>query len=229
MGHARRRTGAVDDLPHLLARRAQRRRSAARWSWCTAPIATPITTSARRWRRRSSPARSRTRSSSRRALTRLQRQARGERSQLELQRRQLALRRHGRHQPGPVVVRLHGRDPAEARQQEASSRTCRRSSSPDTRPAASSSRATRWRTGFTTRSASPITYVVANPSSYAWPSADAAAAGGRCGAGQRRKAAWETEKLHTKFTYGPFDAAKCPNYDRWPAGLENRTAATRRR
>jgi len=68
----------------------------------------------------------------------------------------------------------------------------------------------------------PVTYVVANPSSYAWPDAsrplpvdDAAA--------ENAKGAWETEKPHTKFSYGTFDASACPNYDRWPAGLQNRT------
>src|SRR3954462_4787251 len=49
----------------------------------------------------------------------------------------------------------------------------------------------------------PVTYVVANPSSYAWPDAtrplpvdDAAAAAA--------KGAWETEDVHSKFSYGPF-------------------------
>ena len=50
----------------------------------------------------------------------------------------------------------------------------------------------------------PITYVVANPSSYAWldatrPNADAS--------------------MFTAFA----GADKCPNYDRWPYGMENRT------
>lgn len=69
----------------------------------------------------------------------------------------------------------------------------------------------------------PITYVVANPSSYAWPSStrplpvdDAAP--------ENAKGAWETDKPHTRFSYGPFDAAACQNYDRWPAGFQNRTA-----
>ena len=31
------------------------------------------------------------------------------------------------------------------------------------------------------------------------------------------------EKVHTAFTYGPFDATKAPDFNRWPAGLENRT------
>jgi len=69
----------------------------------------------------------------------------------------------------------------------------------------------------------PVTYVVANPSSYAWPdatrptmTADAAP--------DAAKGAWESEKVHADFTYGPFDASKCPRYDQWPAGLENRTS-----
>lgn len=68
-----------------------------------------------------------------------------------------------------------------------------------------------------------MSYVVANPSSYAWPAAtrplpvddavpDAAVKG------------WQTEDVHTKFTFGPFDAATCANYNRWPAGFDNRTA-----
>lgn len=68
----------------------------------------------------------------------------------------------------------------------------------------------------------PVTYVVANPSSYAWPDAtrpqavdDAAAAAA--------KGAWETEDVHTKFSYGAFDASACANYNRWPAGLTERT------
>jgi len=70
----------------------------------------------------------------------------------------------------------------------------------------------------------PMSYVVANPSSYAWPSAtrplpvdDAAP--------DNAKGAWETDKPHTKFSYGPFEGSgACPNYDRWPAGFQNRTA-----
>ena len=43
----------------------------------------------------------------------------------------------------------------------------------------------------------PVTYVVANPSSYAYPD-----------------------------TTRPADASKCPSYDRWPYGLENRAGYT---
>jgi pimeloyl-ACP methyl ester carboxylesterase len=68
----------------------------------------------------------------------------------------------------------------------------------------------------------PVTYVVANPSSYAWPDAsrprpldDATP--------EHAKDGWETETPHTKFSYGAFDASGCANYNRWPAGLESRT------
>ena len=68
-----------------------------------------------------------------------------------------------------------------------------------------------------------VSYVVANPSSYAWPAStrplpidDAAP--------DNAKGAWETDKPHTKFSYGPFDGSACQNYDRWPAGLQTRTS-----
>lgn len=73
----------------------------------------------------------------------------------------------------------------------------------------------------------PITYVVANPSSYAWPDAmrplpqdDADPA--------KAKDGWNLDASaailppHTNFTYGPFDATKAPAYNTWPAGLEKR-------
>jgi pimeloyl-ACP methyl ester carboxylesterase len=68
----------------------------------------------------------------------------------------------------------------------------------------------------------PITYVVANPSSYAWPDATRPQPTGDA-AVENAKGAWETEKVHTSFSYGAFDASACPNYDRWPAGLTNRS------
>ena len=76
----------------------------------------------------------------------------------------------------------------------------------------------------------PVTYVVANPSSYAWPDAtrtlpqdDAEPAAAKDG--------WSLSPdtaVHTKFTYGPYDAVakNCANYNRWPLGLENRTGYT---
>jgi len=67
-----------------------------------------------------------------------------------------------------------------------------------------------------------VTYVVANPSSYAWPDSTRPLAVDDA-AIDKAKGAWDTEKPHTTFSYGPFDASACANYDRWPAGLENRT------
>ena len=68
-----------------------------------------------------------------------------------------------------------------------------------------------------------ITYVVANPSSYAWPNSTRPLPTGDA-APEAAKGAWETEKPHTAFSYGAFEAGACQNYDRWPAGLQNRTA-----
>ena len=68
-----------------------------------------------------------------------------------------------------------------------------------------------------------ISYVVANPSSYAWPAAVRPLPTGDADPTNAYREALGTdgEKLHANFTYGPFDAANVPAYDRWPAGLEN--------
>jgi hypothetical protein len=68
----------------------------------------------------------------------------------------------------------------------------------------------------------PVTYVVANPSSYAWPDAARPLPLGD-GAPAAAVAGWEAETPHTNFTYGAFDAAKAPDYDRWPYGFSQRT------
>ncbi|MDB5689016.1 MAG: hypothetical protein JWL91_892 [Sphingomonas bacterium] len=68
-----------------------------------------------------------------------------------------------------------------------------------------------------------MSYVVANPSSYAWPDAtrplpidDGAPANAIGG--------WKEEtKVHDAFRFGPFDPAKAPGYDTWPYGLTERT------
>jgi pimeloyl-ACP methyl ester carboxylesterase len=73
-----------------------------------------------------------------------------------------------------------------------------------------------------------LSYVVANPSSYAWPSplrplptgdADPSNAVqeplGRAG-----------EQVHTNYTYALFDSTKVPGYNHWPSGLEERTGYT---
>src|SRR5438874_5244446 len=68
----------------------------------------------------------------------------------------------------------------------------------------------------------PVTYVVANPSSYAWPDRTRPTPTDD-GAPENAKGAWNLETVHARFSYGPFDATACANYNRWPAGLENRT------
>jgi len=67
-----------------------------------------------------------------------------------------------------------------------------------------------------------VSYVVANPSSYAWPDATRALPVGD-GAPANAIAAWKDEAPHTNFTFGPFDTTKAPSYDRWLFGLEDRT------
>ncbi len=68
-----------------------------------------------------------------------------------------------------------------------------------------------------------ISYVVANPSSYAWPAAVRPLPTGDADPATADKEALgaEGEKLHNKFTYGAADSAKAPNYDKWPSGLNN--------
>ncbi len=72
-----------------------------------------------------------------------------------------------------------------------------------------------------------VTYVVANPSSYAWPVAIRPLPTGDADSTTAANAAVTNgEKVHTSFTYGPFDAAKAAGFNRWPSGLENRTGYT---
>lgn len=66
-----------------------------------------------------------------------------------------------------------------------------------------------------------ISYVVANPSSYAWPTAvrplpegDAAPAGA-----DKEALGPDGEKVHTSFRYGPFDSTRVRDYNQWPMGL----------
>ncbi|MEP6833861.1 MAG: alpha/beta hydrolase [Gemmatimonas sp.] len=67
-----------------------------------------------------------------------------------------------------------------------------------------------------------ITYVVANPSSYAWPASVRPLATGDATVEDAYKEALgdNGEKLHTNFTYGAFDSTKAPTFDRWPAGMQ---------
>jgi pimeloyl-ACP methyl ester carboxylesterase len=76
-----------------------------------------------------------------------------------------------------------------------------------------------------------VSYVVANPSSYAWPDAvrplpqdDADPATAKDGWNYMPNA--NPLPPHTTFTFGPLDATKAPNVNNWPAGLEKRTGYT---
>ena len=73
-----------------------------------------------------------------------------------------------------------------------------------------------------------ISYVVANPSSYAWPAAVRPLATGDAdpATADKEPLGKDGEKVHTNFTYGAFDASKAPGYNKWPAGLEARKGYT---
>jgi hypothetical protein len=68
-----------------------------------------------------------------------------------------------------------------------------------------------------------VSYVVANPSSYAWPSDVRPLPVGNANPVDADKEALgdNGEKVNGDFQFGPFDATKAPNYNKWPAGLEN--------
>ena len=68
-----------------------------------------------------------------------------------------------------------------------------------------------------------LSYVVANPSSYAWPASVRPLPAGDADTTDAYKASLgrDAEKVHTNFTYGAFDTARAPTYDQWPAGLTN--------
>jgi pimeloyl-ACP methyl ester carboxylesterase len=70
-----------------------------------------------------------------------------------------------------------------------------------------------------------ISYVVANPSSYAWPAAVRPLPTGTADPATADKEALgpNGEKVNANFTFGPFDSTKAPNYNKWPAGLAGRT------
>jgi len=67
----------------------------------------------------------------------------------------------------------------------------------------------------------PVQFVVANPSSYAWPVAVRLVPGG-VGSREAAVVAWKDETPHRGFAFRPFDKAKAPDYDLWPYGLEKR-------
>jgi pimeloyl-ACP methyl ester carboxylesterase len=73
-----------------------------------------------------------------------------------------------------------------------------------------------------------ISYVVANPSTYAWPVAERPLPTGN---GDPKDADKEAlgpngEKVNLNFTFGAFDATRAPNFNRWPAGLDSLSGYT---
>ena len=68
-----------------------------------------------------------------------------------------------------------------------------------------------------------MSYVVANPSTYAWPVAERPLPVGNADpVGADKEALGENgEKVNGNFQYGPFDATKAPSFNRWPAGLDS--------
>ncbi len=73
-----------------------------------------------------------------------------------------------------------------------------------------------------------ISYVVANPSSYAWPAAVRPLPNGDGDPASADKEALgdDGENVHSNFSYGSFDSSKLPDFNHWPAGLENRSGYT---
>ena len=73
-----------------------------------------------------------------------------------------------------------------------------------------------------------ISYVPANPSTYAWPTATRPLPVGNAdpATADKEPLGDNGEKFNSNFTFGPFDAAKAPTFNRWPDGLEQRTGYT---
>ena len=69
----------------------------------------------------------------------------------------------------------------------------------------------------------PVSYVVANPSSYSWPVAIRPTVSGDAEPADA-KDGWKSESVHTNFTFAAYDATQCQTYNRWPFGLENRVS-----
>ena len=224
MGHARRRPGAIDDLPHALARRTQRERPPRAHHGA-----------------RNQP--------ERRSLLLDRRVGGVSRGRAGRCGRDLAANRirggHCRDALAPNEVSwsctgdswrsggsaashpdLTSFDFVDAILKKLANKTCSRisapSSSPDIPPADSLSRATRWRTACTTPSASR-----SPTSSPIRPATRGPMRRGRSRPPTRRprtrKARGRRRRCTRLSPTAAFDASACPNYDNWPAGLDNRS------
>ena len=68
-----------------------------------------------------------------------------------------------------------------------------------------------------------MSYVVANPSTYAWPVAERPLPVGNADpVGADKEALGPNgERVNGNFQYGPFDATRAPSFNLWPAGLDS--------
>jgi pimeloyl-ACP methyl ester carboxylesterase len=73
-----------------------------------------------------------------------------------------------------------------------------------------------------------VSYVVANPSSYAWPVASRPLPVGDANPVDAYKESMgrDAEEVHADFKYGSFDSTKAPGYNQWPKGLDGREGYT---
>lgn len=73
-----------------------------------------------------------------------------------------------------------------------------------------------------------MSYVVANPSTYAWPSAIRPLPVGNADSATANKEALGPNgmKVNAEFSYAMFDSTKVPAFNNWPAGLQKRTGYT---
>jgi pimeloyl-ACP methyl ester carboxylesterase len=75
-----------------------------------------------------------------------------------------------------------------------------------------------------------LSYVVANPSSYAWPVAVRPSPTGDADPLLAARAALgpDGNRVRTNYSFGPFDSSKASDYNRWPAGLQDRVGYSAR-
>jgi len=68
-----------------------------------------------------------------------------------------------------------------------------------------------------------LSYVVANPSSYAWPTAirPLPTGNGNPEGADKEALGPNGEKVNSDFTFGAFDATRAPRYNVWPSGLDS--------
>lgn len=74
-----------------------------------------------------------------------------------------------------------------------------------------------------------MSYVVANPSTYAWPTGVRPTTAGNADSVTANREALGPNgmKVNADFTYAAFDVTKVPAYNQWPAGLEKRSGYTK--